>query len=42
LPELPELQAHAERLDATFTGAVLERFSPLSFTVLKTADPPPR
>jgi formamidopyrimidine-DNA glycosylase len=41
LPELPELQAHAERLDATFTGAVLERFSPLSFTVMKTADPPP-
>jgi formamidopyrimidine-DNA glycosylase len=41
VPELPELQAHAERLDAAFTGAVLERFTPLSFTVLKTATPDP-
>ena len=41
LPELPEVQAHAERLDAAFAGAVLERFTPLAFTALKTAVPPP-
>jgi formamidopyrimidine-DNA glycosylase len=40
MPELPELQAHAERLDAAFADAVLERFVPLSFTALKTAMPP--
>jgi formamidopyrimidine-DNA glycosylase len=40
MPELPELQAHAERLSDSFGGAVLEGFVPLSFTVLKTADPP--
>lgn len=40
LPELPEVQAHAERLDAAFTGARLERFVPLAFTALKTALPP--
>jgi formamidopyrimidine-DNA glycosylase len=31
MPELPEVQAHAERLTAEFTGAVLSRFTPLSF-----------
>jgi len=41
VPELPEVQAHAERLDRDFAGAVLERFTPLSFTALKTATPPP-
>ncbi|MEO7428966.1 MAG: DNA-formamidopyrimidine glycosylase family protein [Acidimicrobiales bacterium] len=41
MPELPEIQAHAERLDASLTGATLERFTPLSFTVLKTATPLP-
>lgn len=41
MPELPEVQAHAERLDRDFAGAVLERFTPLSFTALKTATPPP-
>ncbi len=41
MPELPEIQAHAERLDADYAGAVLERFSALAFTVLKTASPPP-
>jgi formamidopyrimidine-DNA glycosylase len=41
VPELPEIQGHAERLDAGFTGATLERFTPLAFTVLKTALPPP-
>jgi formamidopyrimidine-DNA glycosylase len=41
MPELPEVQAHAERLTAEFGGAVLERFTPLSFTALKTALPAP-
>jgi formamidopyrimidine-DNA glycosylase len=41
MPELPEVQAHAERLSQAFTGAVLERFSPISFSVLKTVDPSP-
>jgi formamidopyrimidine-DNA glycosylase len=41
VPELPEIQAHAERLDAAFATAALERFTPLAFTVLKTAAPAP-
>jgi formamidopyrimidine-DNA glycosylase len=41
VPELPEIQAHAERLDAAFAGAALERFTPLAFTALKTASPSP-
>ncbi|MEO7571797.1 MAG: DNA-formamidopyrimidine glycosylase family protein [Acidimicrobiales bacterium] len=41
MPELPEIQAHAERLDAAFATAPLERFTPLAFTALKTASPPP-
>jgi formamidopyrimidine-DNA glycosylase len=41
VPELPEIQAHAERLDAAFAGVPLERFVPLTFTVLKTASPGP-
>lgn len=41
MPELPEVQAHAERLDAAFAGAVLERFTPLTFTALKTYAPDP-
>ena len=41
MPELPELQAHAERLTDAFGGATLEQFVPLSFTALKTATPPP-
>ena len=40
MPELPELQAHAERLDARYAGATLERFTPIAFTALKTAVPP--
>jgi formamidopyrimidine-DNA glycosylase len=42
VPELPEVQAHAERLTAEFGGAVLERFTPLTFTALKTFDPDPK
>ena len=41
MPELPELQAHAERLQASFAGKSLESFTPFGFTVLKTASPPP-
>ncbi|MEN9504121.1 MAG: hypothetical protein RI958_47 [Actinomycetota bacterium] len=41
MPELPELEAHAERLDRQFAGAVLDQFVPLRFTVLKTARPAP-
>lgn len=41
MPELPELQAHAERLDAAFAAAALDRFDPLSITALKTFAPPP-
>jgi formamidopyrimidine-DNA glycosylase len=41
VPELPEIQAHAERLDAAFATAALERFTPLAFTALKTASPAP-
>jgi len=41
MPELPEVQAHAERLTEQFRGAVLERFVPFNFTALKTALPRP-
>jgi formamidopyrimidine-DNA glycosylase len=41
VPELPEVQAHAERLDREFAGTPLERFQPITFTALKTAVPPP-
>lgn len=41
MPEMPEVQAHAERLTADFAGAVLQRFTPLTFTALKTAVPAP-
>jgi len=41
MPELPEVQAHAERLADEFTGRVLVRFVPIKFTALKTALPSP-
>ena len=41
MPELPEVQAHAERLAQQFAGAVLQRFVPITFTALKTASPAP-
>ena len=41
MPELPELQAHAERLEAGFGGAVLGGFRAITFTALKTYAPPP-
>lgn len=41
MPELPEVQAHAERLGDQFAGRVLVRFRPLKFTALRTVLPPP-
>ncbi|HEY4377498.1 MAG TPA: DNA-formamidopyrimidine glycosylase family protein [Acidimicrobiales bacterium] len=41
MPELPEVQAHAERLDEAFAGTAFERFTPISFMALKTASPSP-
>ncbi len=41
MPEVPEVQAHAERLNEQFTGRVLQKFVPFNFTALKTAVPPP-
>ena len=41
MPELPEVQAHAERLTREFGGSVLDRFTPITFTALKTAAPAP-
>jgi formamidopyrimidine-DNA glycosylase len=41
VPELPEVQAHAERLADRFAGRVLVRFRPLKFTALRTALPAP-
>lgn len=41
MPELPEVQAHAERLTDAFAGTALQRFTPLAFTALKTFSPDP-
>ncbi len=41
MPELPEIQAHAERLTQQLSGQVLSSFDPLSFTALKTSTPAP-
>jgi formamidopyrimidine-DNA glycosylase len=41
MPEMPEVQAHAERLTEQFAGRVLTRFRPITFTALKTAVPAP-
>ena len=41
MPELPEVQAHAERLTADYGGTRLARFTPLAFHALKTATPAP-
>ena len=40
MPEMPEVQAHAERLTDDFAGRVLTKFVALTFTALKTAVPP--
>ena len=41
MPEMPEVQAHAERLTEQFAGRVLTKFRPITFTALKTALPAP-
>jgi formamidopyrimidine-DNA glycosylase len=40
MPELPEMQALAERLDAALAGATVTGVDPLGFAALKTFDPP--
>ncbi|MGQ0744691.1 MAG: DNA-formamidopyrimidine glycosylase family protein [Acidimicrobiales bacterium] len=41
MPELPEMQALAERLDAAFASATVERIDVLGFSALKTVAPGP-
>jgi formamidopyrimidine-DNA glycosylase len=41
MPEMPEIQAHAERLTDRFAGRTLAKFTPFNFTALKTAVPAP-
>lgn len=41
MPEMPEIEAHAERLSDRFAGRVLAKFHPFNFTALKTAVPAP-
>ncbi|MGH2683492.1 MAG: DNA-formamidopyrimidine glycosylase family protein [Actinomycetota bacterium] len=41
MPELPEMQALGERLDAVLAGAALAGIDALQFSSLKTYDPPP-
>lgn len=41
MPELGEIRAHAERLEAEFAGRTLSGFRPISFYVLKTFSPDP-
>jgi formamidopyrimidine-DNA glycosylase len=41
MPELPEVQALAERVEAALKGARFTRAEPLSFSGLKTVIPPP-
>jgi formamidopyrimidine-DNA glycosylase len=41
MPELPEVQALAERLHEVLAGASLSGLEPLQFSALKTYEPPP-
>ncbi len=41
MPEMPEIEAHAERLAADYVGRTLAELHPFNFTALKTAVPPP-
>jgi formamidopyrimidine-DNA glycosylase len=41
MPEVPEVQAHAERLTEDFGGTELAGFRPITFTALKTFSPTP-
>lgn len=40
MPELPQMQALAERIDATLAGWTLDGVQPISFAALKTVTPP--
>ncbi|MCP4227948.1 MAG: hypothetical protein GY773_31770 [Actinomycetia bacterium] len=40
MPEMPEVQAHAERMTSALGGATLKRVELLNFASLKTYDPP--
>jgi formamidopyrimidine-DNA glycosylase len=40
MPEMPEMQALAERLDETYRGAAFGGAQPIQFSGLKTFDPP--
>jgi len=40
MPEMPEMQALAERLDEVYRGATLKSAQPIQFSGLKTFDPP--
>lgn len=40
MPELPEMQALAERLDDAISGRALTKIDPLQFSALKTVTPP--
>ena len=41
MPELPEIQALAERIDVRLNGATLEQIQPIAFAALKTFAPSP-
>ena len=41
MPEIPEIQAQAERLTERFAERILTKFTPFNFTALKTAAPAP-
>ena len=41
MPEAPQMQALAERIEAWLDGATFEGYEPLGFSGLKTYDPPP-
>jgi formamidopyrimidine-DNA glycosylase len=41
MPEAPQMQALAERVEAWLVGATFEGYDPLGFTGLKTVEPPP-
>lgn len=41
MPEMPEIEAHAERLAQDYVGRTLTKLHPFNFTALKTAVPAP-
>ena len=41
MPEMPEIEAHAERLAKDYVGRTLTKLHPFNFTALKTAVPAP-